>query len=291
MAIMVIAIAAPAQFAPLGAQWHYNAAGTMGHPHSGYHHYQSALDTVIAGQSCQMINITQYRSGAVSEDQPAVFTYQSGDTVYYFNNLKERFLPLYIFNVSAGDTLTFQAPYPLSGSTDSVWISIVDSVTQFIIGTDTLERVWTSEPAIDGFSFWGGYIEKIGGPLALLPVPHILVPENEDWLRCYSDSTIAYNFSTVACDYLNTSSVLINEGFALKLTVYPNPCRDQIHLQTNYCQPLSFSIYNTLGQMVKTGMIGNAEATIYISELVNGVYSLEITAGQLSSRRSFVVNR
>jgi hypothetical protein len=61
------------------------------------------------------------------------------------------------------------------------------------------------------------------------------------------------------------------------LNVYPNPTRDKIQLSSSasMCGE-EYSIYNTSGKSVKTGKINSLNATIDVSHLPNGFYTLNI---------------
>lgn len=291
ISIFALATLTYGQFAPIGAQWHYSAsANGLAPTGAEYYHYQSQLDTVVAGHSCKKISVTYYQySGAVTYPSP-VFTYQTGDTVFYYNNIYSKYFPLYIFNVSQGDTLTFHSPVVPFNPADTLWQSIVDSVTSFIVGADTLQRVWTTEPNLNAFSFWGGYIELLGCPFLMLPQPHTIFPEWDGPMRCYSDSSIAYNFTSQPCDYLLTNGINEIEN-PFGLLVFPNPTTDQINIQTNNKQKFNFNIYNSLGQLVKTGILESNTTTIHINNLTNGIYSIELLADIKTERKCFIVEK
>ncbi len=278
-------------FAPLGAEWYYSASANGAAPTgSEYYHYQSQLDTIVAGHTCRKISITYYQySGAITYPSP-VFTYQTGDTVFYYNSVYSKYFPLYIFNVSPGDTLVYHSPVVPFNPADTLWQSIVDSVTNFVVSGDTLQRVWTTEPNTNAFSFWGGYIELLGCPFLMIHQPHTIFPEWDGPMRCYSDSTHSFNFNSFACDYHLTNGIdELQNSFGL--SVFPNPTRNQINIQTNSTGKLSFNIYNSLGQLVMNGILATNFTTLDINNLTNGIYSIELRADFKTDRQCFIVEK
>lgn len=289
--VAAAAISNSQTFAPLGATWHYSAsAGGSGPPRSEYYLYQAELDTFVAGHSCMKISVTYYKhSGAVDSLAP-VFTYQTGDTVFYYNSIYSKYYPLYIFNVSPGDTLTFHAPNIPYYPDDTLWQSVVDSVTDFIVGTDTLQRVWARELYPSAYSLWGGYIEKLGSPFLMLHQPHSVYPEWDGPMRCYSDSSISYNFSSRPCDYLLTDGINKLEK-PFELSLFPNPTTNQLNIKTKFDKPFHFNIYNSSGQLVKMGFLQFGLTTISLENLCGGIYSIELKADNKIERQSFLVEK
>lgn len=276
-------------FAPLGATWHYNSNGEgLVPPGSEYYLYQSKLDTLISGKTCKKISVSYYRYNGTIVYPPPVFTYQSHDTVFYYNKVYSRYFPLYIFNVSAGDTITYHSPDIPFNAADTLWKSVVDSVTNFVAGGATLRRVWTREPYPSAYSFWGGYIEKIGSPFLMLHQPHSIHPEWDGPLRCYSDSSTTAKFTTKSCDYRLFSG--IDEATALfGLSLYPNPARHELNIRLKDRGPYQLQMYNSLGQLVKTALLSAELTTFRLDEFHTGLYSIELRADDSVARKSFLI--
>ncbi|MBI4931750.1 MAG: T9SS type A sorting domain-containing protein [Bacteroidetes bacterium] len=278
-------------FAPTGAKWYYSAqANGAAPPNSEYYLYESQLDTVVGGHSCKKISVTYYKyQNGDTAYLPPVFTYQSTDTVFYYNTIYSRYFPLYIFNVVQGDTLVFHSPTVPFNPADTLWQSVVDSVTSFIVGADTLQRVWTTEPNTNAFSWWGGYIELLGCPFLMLPQPHTIFPEWDGPMRCYSDSIISYNFNTFLCDYRLTTGVNEIEN-SFGLSIFPNPTDNQINIKTTDSRQFSFKIYNSFGQLIKTGIL-HQTTSLSIDNFSSGLYSIEFTADNKVLRQCFIVDK
>jgi hypothetical protein len=274
-------------FAPIGAQWYYSSSANGAAPTGAeYYHYQSQLDTIVAGHSCKKISVTYYQYSGAITNQPSIYTYQKGDTVFYYNNIYSKYFPLYIFNVSHGDTLTFHSPVVPINPADTLWQAIVDSVTYFIVDSDTLKRVWTND--IGGYSFWGGYIEKLGCPFLMLPQPHGIFPEWDGPMRCYSDSSISYNFNAFPCDYRITSGIKLTENTAF-LLIFPNPTSSNLNIEYHGQGRIPYFIYNSVGQILIEGRINSALTNISLDNLSGGFYNIAFSTSDGIDRRSFIL--
>ena len=277
-AVLVLTVAHGQTFAPIGAKWYYSAqASGMAPPNSEYYLYESQLDTVVAGQSCQKISVTYYKYfNGDTAYLPPVFTYQSTDTVYYYNTIYSKYFPLYIFNVLQGDTLVFHSPVIPFPTSDTLWRAVVDSVTSLIISSDTLQRVWTTP--LDNYAFHGSYIEKLGCDFLMLHQNLGLIIEHDGPMRCYSDSIISYNFNTFPCDYRLTTGINEIENYS-RLSISPNPFSAQTVLQTdNLLKNATLSIVNCFGQTVSHIKNISVQTIVFSRDnLASGLYFVRLT--------------
>lgn len=288
--MMVLAAMAKGQqvFAPLGAKWHYSAsANGIGAPGSEYYLYEAQKDTVVAAHPCKKITVTYLRYNGDTALLP-VFVYQSTDTVFYYNRNYARYFPLYIFNVAPGDTLKYHVPEVPANPADTIWYSIVDSVTDFVVGAQTLKRIWTREPNdISAYSFWGGYIERLGSPFLMLHQPRAIFPEWDGPMRCYSDQDIAYNFNTFPCDYRPVMGIDGREE-EKGVKVFPNPVNGILNLQAIDKGPARYSLYNALGQLCLSGQFKEV-AAVDLGKLPAGMYVVEVQIRNSTVRKKLVV--
>ncbi len=291
----IITLSVSAQsFAPIGAKWYYSSAELGAGPNdAAYYLYESQKEINVFGHPGKIISVTYYRSFYKFHGDtvilPPVYIYQSFDTVFYFNNVYHRYFPLYVFNVKKGDTINYHCPeVPLFKPNDTIVKSVIDSVTDFIVGSDTLKRVWSHE--IGAFSFWGGYIEKMGSRLLMLHQPQMVIPEWDGPLRCYSDSDISYNATQFPCDYRMKVGMEEIEN-PIGLLIYPNPSANQINVHINSNRKHTFIIYNLMGQVIKNGVLESELIKIDIDDLKSGIYSFELKSINNTQRKRFVVEK
>lgn len=266
-------------FAPVGAKWHYSAqAGGMAPQNSEYYLYESQKDTIVANHFCKKLTVTYYKYlNADTAHLPPVFVYQSMDTVYYYNNAYQTFFPLYLFNVSQGDTLNFHSPDVPFNPADTIWKAVVDSVTDFMIGANTLKRVWTT--SLGNYSFHGSYIEKIGSDFLMFHQPANLILEHDGPIRCYRDDSISYNFTNLPCDYRLTTG--INEfNLEEKTLLYPNPTDGNMVLEYKLSEKENGTliVLDITGKIMQSYNFNNSNSTMDIDAniLNSGVYLYDV---------------
>ena len=87
-----------------------------------------------------------------------------------------------------------------------------------------------------------------------------------------ADFTILTDGITAA----NNLALSLAENSVSKVTVYPNPAKDLIHIANYSGTASSFEIFGIQGNSVMTGELNSGIQTIETSELTNGVYIVEI---------------
>jgi hypothetical protein len=91
----------------------------------------------------------------------------------------------------------------------------------------------------------------------------------------------------------NNSTVTPDGGFD-QVHLYPNPSSDIVYLNVTFQQqePVRLQLYNLLGQTVWSVNLDKTQrvdTTIPVQQLANGVYLLQITAGNTIEERKIVV--
>ena len=102
----------------------------------------------------------------------------------------------------------------------------------------------------------------------------------------YNGGAFIDNFGT--CSGTGIKDEIVSKD---NFKIYPNPTADQINIQANSNQKFNFSISNTLGQLVKSGVLETNNTIIYISELPNGIYNIELSAKGKIERKCFIVEK
>lgn len=228
-------------FAPQGAAWYFgNYKDNL-----YYLKYWVEKDTLVQDQPCTKIARTHIPLGADSFSLAPMLVYTSSDTVFYYNDTFSRFLPLYIFNVKAGDTITYHVPYfnPYRYQLrDTFFHVVVEKVDTLVLDGQNLRRVWTKYTGRWIFPL-GHYTEKISSPCtidALIPMGPALQGLAHD-LRCYTDPSLYYNYEeSIPCDYLAPDVIKPD------LWVYPNP--NNGHFTVESTEPIPAKTYFTLWQ-------------------------------------------
>ncbi|MBC7554868.1 MAG: T9SS type A sorting domain-containing protein [Taibaiella sp.] len=258
-------------FAPVGAEW-YNDMGY------GVFHTYTELDTTINGVPCRKIRQTANELpywislGLTVHDLDNIYVYNSPDTVFVYNRYFNRFTPLYVFNVHAGDTIKLPILPLMIGSfvlnsPDSTFLTMVDSVKQVVYDTATLKTVYTHPIQKDsmgydvGFMYrygrdtTGAYVEKIGNARGMLMpgcgMCAVLATEsipNIGRLRCYNDTGLSVKMIAGICG--NPPAGV--ETMAQKtLNVYPIPATDILNIEgVPYGAQIKFCLTDLIGKEI-----------------------------------------
>jgi len=122
-------------FGSQNAKWHYSSSADGLAPFaSEYFLYEVAKDTTYQNVLAKKIEITHYRYAGDTLNRDPLYVYEKNDSVFYYNDQQQKYLLLYDFTASVGDTLLF--PTPDTNSIDSIFRIVIDS-----IGTDTISNV------------------------------------------------------------------------------------------------------------------------------------------------------
>lgn len=303
------------EFAPLGAEWWYSGYRYLTEEEplpevyvaEKYVHYKSSEAVFFAGKNCRRIDKTIYTRNNTDisfteQELSPEYVYNNADTVFFYDILSEGFVPMYIFNAVAGDTLSFRIPsnedelsYPLMEEV-SVFKVVVDSMTSITIDEHELKVIALGDlvDATSGVTFSGNgsfeninstagaYIQRLGAPLCgFLPptVPATTPDHTLPKLLCYTDGDISYTYDGNPCIFPDgVTAVQDIDPTDIGVRVYPNPASGYIYIdntsQSN--KPIACSILDMTGRKV-TGFYLDKDRTSYdIAVLPAGMYLLQL---------------
>jgi bacillolysin len=95
-----------------------------------------------------------------------------------------------------------------------------------------------------------------------------------------------YSVNIVAAAAISTIADTNSNEVLTTISLYPNPTKDVLNIETNSETKLNYSVINYLGQVVKTGSIDNN--VLNVSNLNAGIYILEVNDGQKSVTKKFI---
>ena len=78
--------------------------------------------------------------------------------------------------------------------------------------------------------------------------------------------------------------------FENEILLYPNPAKDELNLKWNAFNDISVTIFNPIGQELSTFFLSKDKSIIDISELQNGLYFLEINAGNKTEKKKLIID-
>lgn len=233
-------------------------------------------DTFYEGHSCsKVISISSLLDGS-KEILKSHYFYTSGDTILYFHDSLKSFTPLYIFDVKAGDTLTYAAPIQFYKSfktfkvlASKVDTSIIDGIPLRTIDTKAIYPLTNLK-----------YTERLGrfysANIISIPLLTVVADFTED-LRCYHDKEIDEKFVADKwdCDYVPTNiEEKTNEN---NFQIYPNPASNLLNIRFNNIQVHGhIKILGLDDRHFAQKEISNSDNQMDISYLTNGIYLLQI---------------
>ncbi|WP_233559750.1 T9SS type A sorting domain-containing protein [Taibaiella sp. KBW10] len=303
---------AQADFAPIGAKWYYqwNAlnVGAEGRHYNGYVLQESVSDTLIHSVTARKLRRTAYSRNAqnnniVSMPISSFFVYATADTVFYYNTDFNRFLPLYIFNVAAGDTMAHRVPAAYASGTDTIWKMVVDSIPTRMYNGQPLKVVYhhTGGPPFNSIGLrgpYGQYFGQLKGAFAEYEISYVPEAYYETYeLRCYQDNTFDIHFgnASIACDSIPLLPLSLKDRSYLadRLSVYPNPAIDVLHISVSQIPIQSVEILDMLGRRVflQTNKSVSDNMVLDVSGLDKSTYILHITTKDKGSVYKKVVLR
>jgi len=96
-------------------------------------------------------------------------------------------------------------------------------------------------------------------------------------------------FKDAAATYSATCTLGIEDSVFNKVVMYPNPTKDEVHINNIALEKAT--VYNALGQLVKTFVFNNGETnnTINLSGLPRGVYYVYLINGDAASAKKVIV--
>lgn len=309
--VLLLPVLLPAQnidFAPMGAQWRYNAHIETIHPAYGAMQYRYVVtaDTIIQGRSARKIQYESWENGGFVPFTPATrFVSTTGDKVYHW--VDTSFVLLFDFGAQPGDTIVsamsnqptglysnpgYNAPYetiPFSYVIDSLGSLSVNGTSlrvQYVRNmVDFFEESWH----ITGFypsQSVNTLVEKIG------PYPSglwfgsgtiVAFPEGSPLssLRCYQDEVLYFEGNTLGlpCDsVVSTYTPLLD--MACLVTFNHSSNEISVHIPDNITESLQFCLTDVLGRNVFCSSVNAGQNTLQTRALPVGVYVWTVDDGR-----------
>lgn len=234
-------------------------------------------DTIISNETFRKISISGQDRNSIDE----TWTFwNSGYHGCYRNDIVNKrvyYIPkdsiieilLYDFNLNVNDTLPETFVYNQSGYT-TITIDQIDSI---LINNTYLKRYH-----LDNAGFGGQYlIEGIGSTLGLLsPITPFF--EHHYILLCFKndyDNLCYQDYNDPDCDLI--TEVQEENLNHTNIEIFPNPATNYLRIENPQNRDLSFEIFNTKGQIIKTIWKMENSYSINISELNVGLYFIRIS--------------
>ncbi|MEM8524523.1 MAG: T9SS type A sorting domain-containing protein [Bacteroidota bacterium] len=202
------------------------------------------------------------------------------------NFVAERFIPTrvrYRDNYrDINDVVENLAP-SVAFEADNLTPNVGDTVRLISNSSDLTLHEWTINPST--FS----YVENT---TANSRNPIVIFEEAGDYDLSLMVTNTFGSADTTELAYITASPISSTRRISnrLEFEVFPNPATDELllYLDDISIQKATINIYNQLGQLVQQAAGVNQ---LNVSELVEGIYFIEVTLGTWKNIRSFIINR
>lgn len=197
----------------------------------------------FAGIDCRKVQRKTYKTQLANPSAPVdssdvhySYIASNNDTVFYYNEQFSRFLPLYIFNIEAGDTIVYHVTFS-AVPYDTLFRVVVDSISIVNIEGILLKRIYNT--ALDG---WGFYVPTSRSYTQLLGADQGLVVHSNGWhttniatpfIRCYKDDIINYSREPgTICEGIDgTNSISFPPHHSQSVDIYPVPTKGMLYVK------------------------------------------------------------
>lgn len=265
-------------FAPVGAQWHYNERFAF----SGdidFIKFTSEKDTLINGEMCRKI-IKRHKLPNNRPDTEFLFT--RNDTVFFLDTAFNGFQILYDFNATSQESWIIKVKDETQ-DIDTVLVTVDSTSIAQINGFD-LKALHVSYSKSDEYVpeyFLSTIIERIGDIAYLFnwnPWSLMLVDGNwTDGLRCYEDPVIGLYETGLAdsCEYVYNYIGVEEVQIVSDFSIFPNPSNGVIYIQSENIENIQVQVIDLYGRMILNDQIESG-GDLNLSKYPKGIYLLKI---------------
>ncbi|MDI9358977.1 MAG: T9SS type A sorting domain-containing protein [Phycisphaerales bacterium] len=288
--ILAINLNAQTVFAPPNSVWYSEYHKDFGDGSSNYLKYETLKDTTYYGKLCSKVitrNIKVSFSGTIIDTnaEKPIYTYVSGDTVFYYNDNFSRFYPLYIFNVKVGDTVTYHVPYIPLPKTDTTFSIVVDSIKNITINGINSRIIWSKKTPVSVFTL-GILIERLGviNGSSFIGHSYTLIPTaSSGGLRCYRDAMIDTNLNKfkLDCEVLKPTSISTIPTYLEEVKISPNPTQGKVIIEIPKFlrEKVNYSVFNEIGQKITIEALDQGDIIKFdLTDFPKGLYYLQLSS-------------
>ena len=173
-----------------------------------------------------------------------------------------------------------------------------------IFGTDTLTNAGTENIFLAKYNGAGNVLwaKGAGGTGSDMAYSVAVGTSGATYLTGYfSSPTIAFGSSALtnagSTDVFLAKAVsslgVEDHGNSAGITLYPNPARDAVNLETNgsWNKEFLISIYSITGQLIWSATLAQSQKQIHLEGLESGVYIVSVRSGENTSYQKLVIRR
>ncbi len=201
------------------------------------------------------------------------------------------------YNTASGSYYGIRLPPMMFDNTTNPYIRFDIAYAQRTGASSDVFSIWWSN---NGSSNWQNIISYSSSTLTTAPsTANLFVPTSTQWqTKTLSISSLAglpyvrlaiedgcFGGNKIYIDNVEVfdslPNVSVKELFnASQLIVFPNPIVNEINVRNNSTQPIQFSLYNYLGELILEKNLVDNTSTINISDYSKGAYFYKLNSGE-----------
>lgn len=298
----------------LGQTWEYFNQGGGTYP--GLFRYLYSKDTLYHGKLCQKIDIyvrdftyTAQQTWTVGENHflSSRYTYNSGDSVFYYKFGIDSFYLMFDLGAQPGDSWRlFEVEINDWDGCDSSYV-VVDSIGTTSINGDTLRWISVHPTGGGNTAIYGKVIEDFGAINHFFLFQGFDCTDNFDFpvLKplCYdspkwgiypeiNSQQMPYPFDGPMCNFYEEFIISGLEKInpELQVSVFPQPADQRLTIKLNDNSQCDFFIYDLQGKPLKQGSFTSTEFTFDVSDLLPGLYFIQMQQNHKILNRKVIIH-
>ena len=262
----------------VGTEWFYGIKkyDLLNNESDDYFSLKITGDTIIKGKVCKIMN-EMHEKPLCTRYKEKIFLMQSNDTIYFYNEVKNKFSTLYVNTAQTGDSWNVEYPnYTVIATIDSMRFSenyqkVFRYVSYKTFYQDNQLQFKYSSIIVDGIGDIEYYLNS-----NIYIVPLCDLNELYKGLRCYvhPDLGTFHIPGTLDCAYV-TEVAELNQN-SLKLKLNSSGLLSVEGIQTT--EPSTFELLDLKGSVMLRTTVTTSENTLNLSQYDKGLYLYRISA-------------
>ncbi len=150
-----------------------------------------------------------------------------------------------------------------------------DPIEDKTMGDDSFELIATASSGLDvSYEVTEGNVTITNNVVTLVEAGNVTI-------RAYQSGSDLYDSAEAFQSFIVEDKSGIEDEYAKQVKVYPNPCNNKIEIEMPDSSIKQIDIYNITGVKVKS-LFAYDIAKINVSDLLNGLYFIQITSGKIT---------
>lgn len=104
-----------------------------------------------------------------------------------------------------------------------------------------------------------------------------------------TDGAATWEVDNVVVTSESTIGIEENQNISDAVKVYPNPSRGMVNISSNVIEKAEYQVFSITGEVVNQGVIQGNQSSINLSDITNGIYTLQITENDKTAVKRIII--